>query len=359
MKCATLTFHRTTNYGAMLQTYALQQAIKKMGVDTEVIDYRSPTIESRYKNNFFSLFLHPRTLLSHLRRNSYIRDNRKSFASFSQRYIKTSEVICSNKNDLEKVCTEYDRVIVGSDQVWNPRCTGWDENYFLPFVKQSKRASYAASFGFADCESDIKNWLSKQLNGFKSVSVREPSGAVLYKKITGDDVVTVLDPTFLLKRAEWEQLADNRATSKPYVLLYLLAETPSIISFAKQIAKKTGKEVIYINERLFPVKCVRNMYYVSPTCWLSLFLNADVIVTNSFHGIAFSSNLNKQFWVELLPPPALVNARIVDLLNNLGLSERIISESSDISKQIDYNRVNPIIENLSGKSLDFLKSVFD
>lgn len=362
MKYATLTFHRTTNYGAMLQTYALQRAIEKMGVETEVLDYRSPALEARLKGWKWYRYLDPRIIYAFIARNSYKRDNRKSFKAFSDVYIKKSPRIYTTRNELEEAGNYYDKFIVGSDQVWNPGCTGWDDNFFLNFTKLHKRNSYAASFGFSDTNGDEREWLTQKLKGFNHVSVREASGVKLYEELTGDMSEQVMDPTFLLSKEEWSEIAAKkivRQEKKPYILLYLLAETNSIIDFAKKVASETGRKVIYINDRLLPKRGIVNKFYVSPAEWLSYFINADLVVTNSFHGIAFSTNLNLQFWVELLPPPSNVNARILDLLEALDLSSRIITNDIDINCKINYSITNKVLEKMKSQSVNYLQKLIN
>jgi len=358
-KCGILSFLRTTNYGAVLQCYALQYKLKTLGVDAEVIDYRSKVLTSRYEKKNFLYYINPKYLLKIFLRNSYIRDNRCSFNLFIENFISVS----SNFYDeltIKKTDLIYDFFIVGSDQVWNPLCMGWDKNFLLTFSSPSKRNSYAASFGIENVDSRLLNWFVPELKNFCNVSVRENTGTVLYNKITGKRCAKVLDPTLLLHQ-EWYDIATkvDCLQNTPYVLVYVLKESKNLFEQAKRYGRLHNAKVVYINDRLLKTKGVDNLFYVSPQEWLYLFQNASCVFTNSFHGTIFSVNFNKEFWVELLPPPSKVNSRIVDFLKELSLNGRIINEGTDFSNRIEnYDYINEVLLNLKKQSLNFLKQVF-
>lgn len=357
MKIATLTFHRTTNYGALFQTFALQKVLENLGYETEVLDYRCDTIEKRYQKPSFFFFLKPKNIARIILKNSYIRDNRNSFRSFLKR-IKISAKTYTSCN-VFSANSIYDKFIVGSDQVWNWECMGSDANYFLKFTEPSKRLSYAASFGITDVPKDKIEWYKKLLVEFGKVSVRESSGKELFVKLTGRTPEVVLDPTLLLN-SEWIEIALSlrRIIAEKYILIYLMKETSTIFRKAKEYARINGLKVVYINDRLFGHLGITSLYYTSPEQWLNLFYYAECIFTNSFHGTIFSINMHKIFWVETLPPPSKVNSRILDILYLLGLESRIIgSESIVDNTQIDYQKVESILSSQRKSSMEFLKNI--
>jgi hypothetical protein len=248
---------------------------------------------------------------------------------------------------------------VGSDQVWNGECMGRDNTYLLSFADADKRNSYAASFGVTDIDEQHIDWYKRDLMQFSHVSVREASGNELFKKITGKECTTVLDPTLLI-REEWFELSKKvkNQSDKPYILVYVLKETSSIFNYARKLSKKTGYKIIYINDRLFGKKGVDSRYFVSPEEWLNLFCNASFLITNSFHGTAFALNLNIPFWVELLPAPSKVNSRITDLLSMCKMENRVISENSDLEEKIDFKNVNEVLDTKRLISKKFICSIF-
>lgn len=359
MKCATLTFHRTTNFGAILQTYALQKALDSIGIENEVLDYRCPTIENRYKVSHIRYFLSVKNILKCLLKNAYIRDNRDNFAEFANRYIRISKTVYTPET-IATSNSEYSRFIVGSDQVWNPECMGADVNYLLSFVKIGKKNSYAASFGWSQFSVSQLDWFKKYLINFSNISVRESSGVEIVRQSTGRLATVVIDPTLLLHQ-EWSRLVNDipRIIDGRYVVIYLMKETDSIFKRAIHFAQSNNLKVVYINDRLFPKKRVINKFHTTPVEWLNLFYYSEGIFTNSFHGTAFATNFNKPLWVELLPEPSKSNSRLIDFLSLVHM-EGCIVPSNDITTipQIDYDRVNITLNRLRNDSIEYLKEIF-
>lgn len=359
MKSGTLTFHRTTNYGAVFQTYALQQCLIKMGIENEVVDYRSPILEERYRKKSPLFYLRPKQLAKVVLQNAYIRDNRKSFMEFSQKNI----IISADEYDPDNIIIaneKYDCFIVGSDQVWNGECMGWDPVFLLSFAETGKKNSYAASFGMTALDPDKEQWYKELFQDYSHVSVRENSGRELFERLSGKTAYTVLDPTLLLDKRDWSLLASSVPSQmkQPYIVLYLLKETKSIISMARSVSKRYKMPVVYINDRLIKKKGVINRFYTTPYEWLNLFYNAAFVLTNSFHGTAFSINFNIPFAVQLLPPPSKVNSRITDLLEMCHCTHRIIDNEKEISLQMDFEIVNNVIKEQRVLSESFISSIF-
>lgn len=363
MKIGVLTFHRTTNYGAVLQAFALQEFLNDIGHDAEVIDYCSEAIAKRYEKNSVLKFLNPRNLRRLILYNSFYRDNRNNFLEFIQTYIRLS-FDRYYEDTLNECNDKYELYIVGSDQVWNRKVSGGDLAYFLDFVRDdNKKISYAASFGIEQPSDEFTKWCGSELNKFTNVSVREKSGIGVYKSITGKDCVNVLDPSFLLTRSMWGRIADDsviqrRRLAKKYVLVYCMMESKSLFAYAQKVANEIKGETVYINERFLKARHVRNLFYVTPQEWLGLFKNAAYIVTNSFHGTAFSIIFQKNFGVELLPFKGGVNLRITDLLETLCLQDRIWeSQGIEVKANIDYTEVNDRLETLVIDSKNYIRSV--
>lgn len=356
-KIATLTFHRAINYGAVLQAYALQKSIEKFGYDTEILDYRSDFLEKLHNphdlRKYKSILRYGYAIL----RNSVKKDNRKAFYSFSEKYLKLSKVY--NRENIKDAADEYKAVIVGSDQVWNYNCTNFDKTYFLDFLPDGKQKySYAASVGIKLESPEIRNEYKKLLSDFSVRSVREAQAQKELEKL-GLSAEVALDPTLLLKPEEWRKIA-TAPKKKPgkYLLVYVITATPTIFSAAKKISKKYGLQIIYINEFLFNKPGVKNVSKITPTEWLWLFDNAEYIVTNSFHGTAFSVNFEKQFYVEPLPVKTNVNSRIYDLLTLLDLQNRIIDSPEKINfGSINYGDIN--FDRHRTKSFESLKKTIE
>lgn len=352
LKIGILTFHSALNYGAILQTYALQQSIKKLGADVEIINYQAPFNEKRFKNKTLKDLTDIRTLYNVLFRNGYKIYNRENFSKFYDE-LSLSDV-CKTKSELKKVCQKYDRIVCGSDQVWNISCTENDDSYFLPFITDSyKKTSYAASIGFEKLPDCYKEKYSKWISEFSEISVREKSAATIIEELTGRKAECVVDPTLLLNKNEWLEIADySKVPQKKYVLLYLMSEDKKIISFAKKIAKRENCKIVYINERLFNLNGAENLRNVTPTQWLGLFDKAEFVVTNSFHGTAFSINFEKEFFVRYIPH-SIANTRLYSILKEYNFLKREVDETDCETCDFVHSKLK-LCENRE-KSMSFIK----
>ncbi|MBQ2932572.1 MAG: polysaccharide pyruvyl transferase family protein [Clostridia bacterium] len=350
-----VTFHNAHNFGAVLQCYALKTAIKNLDRKCEVENVVNQKINDMYKPQ---IGLKKKSLAG-LAKSIIAYPTRKKGYDVFEDFI--SKRILDKSADWD--CKDADTIYIsGSDQVWNWEMTDFDKTYFLDFVKmpESKNA-YSASFGFDEIPAEYQDEYKRLLGDFNKISVREQQGADILKKLLGREVPVTLDPSMLLTEDNWRQFAETeRKRKKEYILLYLMSETKSLIEFTRKLKKATGLDVIYINNSLWNRKRgFKYKSYISPEEWVRLFLNARYVVTNSFHGTAFSINFNKDFFAGLLPSTSKVNSRIENILKKFGLEDRLVSNvlDADLKKAIDYEKVNNIIKTERKKSLEFLESV--
>lgn len=362
-KTAIITFNQAINFGAVLQMYALQNVLKtQVGVKADIINYKSKSLSKTYEKKKFSELISPRMMYHILFNNGYIRFNFKGFESFLSNNLEmTSEV--STKKDLSSLNDLYDYFITGSDQVFNPYCSGFDGNYFLSFVSdKNMKFSYAASVGLENIPVELENYYKDYLNSFCRISIREITGANEIKRVCGIECSTNIDPTLLLDKSDWEKLMADLPSNAdtPYLLLCALSEDKNMLKFAKKIAKRKKLKVIYINDRLFRPKGMLSLRNVSPEQWLRLFANANSIVTNSFHGIAFSINFEKEFYPFYLNKNTRVNSRIRDLLDLLNLQSLVINDNNDtlMNENIDYSEAREILKNEKNKSISYLREIY-
>lgn len=360
MKCGIITFHRAVNYGAILQTYALNTTINNLGVNCEIIDYHCPFLEKHYQPFSIKTLLNIKQIAILLLKNGNIKDNRANFELFSDKYLPKSSKVYKTESDLVESNDEYDFFITGSDQVWSYYCAGFDKAYFLDFVTDNnKKNSYAASFGVSEIPKEHVETYRGLLQDFENISLREQRGVQIVKELIDREATEVLDPTLLLRRDEWSSMALENNQVNKYVLVYLLAETKSIIRLAKKVAKEKNLKIIYIHDRLFNQQGMDNMSKIDPSRWLSLFLNAEYIVTNSFHGVCFSINFHKEFYMQYLPEPAKVNSRLENILDMFKLSDRCITDLTtlDLQSTIDYSEVEITLNNERENSLSYLENI--
>lgn len=358
IKVGTITFHQSDNYGAILQAYALQQAIKKMGFETKIINYYSDGIarwNGYCKLNFKNISL------SDVKTNIYrflIRKKKKRFQVFRNNLELTS---LYDKSTLHNSAKLFDCFITGSDQVWNCFCTDEDYNYFLSFVKEAnKKCSYAASFGYSMIPPEYLEKTIKFLSDISYITVRENRGVELVKEMLDINVEQVLDPVFLLEKKTWLKL--TKVINKKYIFVYQAEKSPSLIHFAEKLSLIYNCP-IYIVSSVWRGTMRRNTVNKSdagPEEFLSLLLNAEAVVTNSFHGTALSIIFNKNFYTELLDNNN-TNSRVESLLKMFSLTEQIITRGMEfnLDKRIDYETVNNLLSLKREESLAILKNMIN
>lgn len=367
MKIGTITYHRAINYGAVLQTYALQKVLDKMGADSEVIDYRCPFIEWLYKPLCMRKVKNVKDFIAVIKGANIKKQKRDMFLKFLKNNVRTSSNIYNSEEELLKANNIYGKFITGSDQVWNFKCSNSDSKYFLDFVSdESKKYSYAASFGVDKVPDEWENEYKKLLSEFNTISVREKQGVKIVKDLVNKDAEEVLDPTLLLNTEDWKKLIKNDVNFEDYILIYAMKPSEKLITFAEELSKKTDKKIVFLKDSLTKENEVRfdnDVEYdkmVSPEEFVELFMKASYVITNSFHGTAFSINFNKQFFTELLAPETKVNSRLENILDMLGLrSRQILKDSKPDTEEIDYSKVNKILEEKKAKSMEFLKKILE
>lgn len=356
MKIGIITFHRAINYGGVLQAFALQKIISNEGYDCEIIDYYCPFIEEHYRTKKYFTVLQIKRFVSTILYNGELKRNVKGFEEFSSKYLRVSDTKY-NFDNLVKTNEIYDRFITGSDQVWSPTCAGFDPGYFLTFVEDnSKKISYAASFGTKEIPTSKVEEYTRRIEHFEAISVREKSGTRIVQKLSGREAELVLDPTLLLNREQWATFfSDECKVRENYILVYMISEDNQILKAAKEVAQRTNRDVIYINDRIYKAKGVENIRKISPDKWVQLFLNAEMIFTNSFHGIAFSINFNKDFYAYHLQGNNVANERIDNIINMFALNERLNKKDIHTNRSIGYKDINEQLELLRKNSIEFLR----
>ena len=358
MKIGILTFQNAVNYGAVLQTYALQNTVEKLGADAKVINYQCEKVNSLYDP--FPKTKNAKKLISNILWYKRKNHKKEEFEKFSDKYLKLTEKKYYTKKDLEETNDMFDLFITGSDQIWRAESTNFDTTYFLDFVKDNrKKYSYAASFGSDKVEDKYKEEYAKMLNEYNMISVREKQGQSIVKDLINKEARIDLDPTFLLKKEDWQKIEKKPNEQKRYIILFIIRKSEKIFRFAEKLAKQKDCELIYIsNDRKKEVNA-KYVGGISPEEWLGYIDNAEYVITNSFHGTAFSIIYQKNFFLELQPPPAKANARLENIMDMLGLREREIinGDNANISKQIDYIKVEKILEEQSTKSIEYLKEI--
>lgn len=357
MKCGVLTFHKTTNYGAVLQVYALMRTIENLkDIDCEIIDYRCEAVEQRYKilRKYGTIKDAVKALMCAVP-NSRLK---RKFSTFLRKYCNLSAPIVP-KELLEK-SNDYDAIIVGSDQIWNPKLTGNDENYFLPFHTSCKKIAYAASFGSFDDEKQIRYYFEKDISDFTAISLREMDVVKYLDHTEIYDIQQVLDPTFLMNRNEWKKIfIKDRLVKEKYILVYKMMDAEGLFDFARKLGKEKGLSIIYLTHSAKRERGMKNIFTASPEEFLNYLYYAEVVVTSSFHGTALSINLNKEFYYALDRKNLTANRRIESLVTLLSLQNRNILCQENGKTNINWIAINQKLDEQRGRSKEFLRKAIE
>lgn len=339
MKSFTVTFHHTCNYGAILQSYALQKTLTNMGLENEVMEY--PDTDSIYESLDF-LNIKQSLKLAYINFWTFLRKKqmlslRDSFIEFHKKYINTSRRYISMK-DLQDNPPKADYYITGSDQVWNLNINKeFIPARFLDFGSPSiKRLSYAASIERMNYTDKEKEYVRDRLEFFSGISLREESAKKYMETFLDKKCEVVLDPVFLLTQKEWSNISEQPRCDGNYILCYQVRNNPRMQETLDILKKKTGLKTITINcSAINRVHSDEAYFDVSPEEFIGLFEKASIIVSASFHGAAFGLVFNK-------PTYALVKKttrnRMYDLFSLFGIEDCIIDETTDLSK-IVFNKV--------------------
>lgn len=251
----------------------------------------------------------------------------------------------------------YDIFICGSDQIWNSEAVQIDGKYFADFAEHNKRASYAASFGIERIVENRKNEFKNYLSGMNYISVREDTGVQIVEELINQRVDCHIDPTLLLSSNKWDRLADKyQITNKKYVFCYFLG-TP-----AEEILNKVKEYKIEHNINVFSIwnRSDGTHNNVGPGEFLSLIRNAEFVLTDSFHGTAFSIIYHKPFYTfSRNGVGESMDTRVISLLNLLGLRKRFKPNNWCLndSFEVDFQTADDILEKERKKAISYLERI--
>ena len=365
-KIGIVTLHSAINYGVYLQAYAIKEAVKDNGYDAEIIHYTKRTESSSAsqtkKNKTLSRLTHPFKTLEIIK-NIKLKSDKgavkrsNAFNDFAA-YNFDLTATCNNFDDAKRIGEKYDAFVCGSDQIWNPVHTNCNPYYFLQFTDKPKIA-YAPSISLREIPEKFKKDFNDYVNSFECLSVRESSGAELVEKETGRKCFNAVDPTLLYDMNKWNEIACEPIQKEEYVLCYFLSYSKTHEKVIDKIQKKFNVKIISIP---FNYKASKNKkcenYYASINEFLAFVRDAKFVLTDSFHGVAFSTNFRKDFAViKRIDAHPDKHLRMKDYLEKTKLSDRIITEKNindfDFSK-VDYTESGKIIKEWANESRKYL-----
>ena len=355
-----LTYHTGYNYGASLQAFALQTVLRKMGYDSEIINFET----QRFKTSREMITLRPTRIkevikvFTRIPFWSSLHRRQRMFDDYTKNILKTSSLYRTEK-EVEEHATDYDCIICGSDQIWNlsqDDAPAANPLFFLNFPKHQRRISYAASFGKwvkeAPKHEDVfLPWLKQ----FDAISVREQNG-VDYLNSIGIDCEISLDPTVLLDKEDYDSICADRLIKEKYILMFGWITNQDLIDTAKKVSRELHLPVYNIVPPPRAMFCgIPRKLDIGPREFLSMIKYAEFVVTNSFHGTAFSTIFEKPY-VSVVT--GKTDTRMESLLAQLGLSNHLVSkEKVDVEAMMltDFSSVREKKTELRKTSLDYLR----
>lgn len=374
MKIGILTQPLINNYGGLLQAYALQSTLKEMGHEVWIINRQpsKPTIKRIVKNQvkrIISKHLLKRTTFS-LDPNTREKEIIGTYTNyFKRKHIQpiTSE-ITDNKQLNEIKNLNFDAIVVGSDQVWRPKYSPDIFNYFLDFIEKEdriKKISYAASFGVDQWEftPEQTRICSELVKKFNAVSVRESSGVKLCENYLSISASHVLDPTLLLNVSKYIQVIqeENEPTSEGKLMTYILDQNTEKDKLITDVSNrlKIKPFTVMQKEKLTGRNSIEDSIFPPVSKWLKGFMDADFVITDSFHGCVFSIIFNKPFLAVGNKNRGI--ARFTSILKTFNLEDRLIVDNFSfdekmIDANINWENVNKILEKEQQKSFSFLEN---
>ena len=300
MRTATITFHAPNNNGSFFQAYALQKVLtEKLGVENEILDFRSEKQVRQY-----SVFRPVRSVRD-LAKNGVsllhyeaIKTHNQRFEAMRERCLNMTPR-CASAEEAVRIADRYDAVIAGSDQIWNTGAPDFSPAYLLPGVR-ARKIAYAISFGSFSREAELLPY-KKELEAFYRIAVREESARRHLRGLIGREAELTLDPTLLLDGEDYRAMTDGAPLIPGgYIFFYSISYPEEVMRTAKRIAERMGLPIVTVFTSFHTVTCEKHgmkvRYDAGPEEFLNLVMNARLVLTNSFHGTAFSLLLHKPFY---------------------------------------------------------------
>lgn len=345
MKCSVITIHHIHNFGSVFQAYALASFLEANGYEAEIIDYR-PKYYDLGRNKL-------KTTVGRMLNLSPFLKRKRKFESFISAHETLSDKRFTELSQLEEYYKSSDNIfIAGGDQLWNDyHPCGNDNAYKLTFTDSKRKIAYGTSMGRDNFSEAELAKIAKNVNSFYAIMLREQSTVAMLDPYVKTSVEHVIDPVGLIDLKEYERIAVKPKINEPYAVMYLAESSDLLTGAIEKLSKEMGLKIIHICG--FKKKCYCDCFAkdVGPEEILGYILNADFVISASFHATLFSLLFQKQF-VTLLPGEQ-TNARIKDVLAYVGLENRIVHSENELSRldmKIDYSFATQKIENLKEKS---------
>lgn len=355
------------NYGSSLQAFAGKTLLKSLGYECELVAQKS-LVKGRDIRLGKLLTILTRSLLLRGKSGSkslatyqgsyskeMIGDSSARFAKFTEEYLKPKYL---SWNGLKKEAAECVACFAGSDQIWNSSTMYVDPMYYLRFAPAEKRIALAPSFGRDFIADYNQKKMGKWISEFAHVSVREDSGVKLIKDVADKDAIQLVDPTLMIGGDTWRNSLNVEDKDGNYILAYFL-DKPSEKALAaiKQIKEKMDCEVIGIPYKFEDMNYCDKIVPTGPIEFLDLINNAICVLTDSFHGTAFSINLHTPFYVfgRAYGSAHSQNSRVESILRKMNMTDRF--EPADVfttMNEVDFEYSEKVLAEERQKAKDYI-----
>lgn len=364
MNIKTITCHDVYNYGASLQAYALQEYLISQGHNVEIIDYKPDYMRVHYdfwyvpkNSHYYKMAMNSK--LIHFMLCCYFAPHRfatygrkKKFDAFKEKFLK-----CTRRyNSFEELAADApvaDAYFAGSDQIWNSNLpNGKDPGYFLQFGKENtKRIAYAASFGIPEIQPEHRPLMSKWLEKFDAISVREKSALNILDTLNAKGI-NVVDPVFLLTKEQWSKFAgEQRMIKEKYILVYDLDLSNEDLKIeAKRLNALYGYRIVAVNGLAKCPYAHKSINNAGPQEFLNLIKNAEFVISNSFHATSFCVIFNKRFATFYKHKNI---SRMADLLECVGLKDSL--NAQEPKYEYNWDKVNEKLVEMCALSYDYIR----
>lgn len=372
MKVGIVTIIDYRNYGNRLQNFALQKIMESKGIDAVTIlndfykdyKYNDKSITNSFMHcvkvliwNIWSKFTKNSHKLNYVGKSDDLLKKRiYNNISFSKKYINETNYLVRGGITHTKKWKGFDYLIVGSDQVWNPKMNFATDFFFLQRVAPEKRVAFSASCGVDRIPKQYEEQWKRYLSGMKSVSVREKSAAKYIESVCDRKVEVLLDPTMLVEREVWNEIISPiKKKSGRYLLTYILGDDETN-AFINELSLKTGLQVISLNDRR-----EKEWFVIAADEFVSLIANAELVITDSFHACVFSILYEREFFViHRKGDIEDIFSRIDNLLKLFNLEDRIIDKMSVEGLNaypLSHQNIEDILERERKRAENFLDKV--
>lgn len=346
MKVGIVTFIDYSNYGNRLQNYALQEYLRMHGFETETIlnekyeDYKYTEeyskkilihwIKSIIKFCFGLIMPRQKSFICNIFDDNLKKQRKTKNINFTNKYIKETKYVVREGFPHKRQLNQYDYLIAGSDQIWNPCMGAATDFFFLQNVPKEKRISFSASVGLVEIPKKRKEQWIKYINDMKYISVRERAAQKLINELTNKKATVLLDPTMIIERRVWDKLINSKSfayANKRYIVTYILGKiSNSEEEELQEIGRMLNAKIIRLNDRRYPKEFTADVID-----FLQLITNARLVITDSFHACVFSILYYKQFYVlQRQGPYNNIYSRIEELLANFHLENHAVMSIHEV-----------------------------